>query len=211
MMQKSSTVSKPSAMRHTSLRKRRYRHPKAWEASAFASREDRCALEWCSFRFHTITTDSTSAETLVATRAAMRLVYYRRLLQHNRIILLGPSPLFTDNDGVWYVARDAMATTRMLYVIRHVRMLQQAEYDGEITTFQVDGVLNPTDALTKWLQARTRVHHNLFLAGYPEAARRVWQASKAFATFKPKKITPVRLSKDAEVVLHEEATRTNLA
>ena len=187
-------------------------------------------LEWCSFRFHTITTDSTSAETLVATRAAMRLVYYRRLMQHNRIILLGPSPLFTDNDGVWYVARDAMATTRMLYVIRHVRMLQQAEYDGEITTFQVDGVLNPTDALTKWLQARTRVHHNLFLAGYPEAARRVWQASKAFATFKPKKITPVprpppvdpnmdamlnleatRLSNDAQVVLQEEAARTNLA
>ena len=95
---------------------------------------------------------------------------------------------------------------------------------------QVDGVLNPTDALTKWLQARTRVHHNLFLAGYPEAARRVWMASKAFATFKPKKITPVprpppvdpsldamlnleatRLSKDAEMVLRQEAARTNLA
>lgn len=74
------------------------------------------------------------------------------------------------------------------------------------------------------------LHHNLFLAGYPEAARRVWQASKAFATFKPKKITPVprpppvdpnmdamlnleaaRLSNDAQVVLQEEAARTNLA
>ena len=148
-------------------------------------------IDWRAWRFQTLTTDSTSAETLAASRLLMRIVYYRRLLQFYGIPLLGPSPCFTDNDGVWYVARDALAVTRMLYVIRHVRMIQQVEYDGEVRTFQVDGALNPADALTKWLEASTRTRHYLFLMGHPEAARKAWRASKAFQTWKPKKIEPV--------------------
>ena len=53
-----------------------------------------------------------------------------------------PSPLFTDNDGTWYVSRDAASTVNMTYIIRHVRTLQQAEHDGEMNARQIDGELN---------------------------------------------------------------------
>ena len=149
------------------------------------------ALEWRSYRFHTMVTDSTSGEALDASRLALRLVYYRRLLQFWNKPIVGPTPQFTDNDGVWYIARDAAATTRMIYIIRHIRLIQQIEHDGEIKTFQVDGRLNPADAFTKWLDSNTRTRHYLFLMGYPKQARDVWMHSKAYKTFVPKKLTPV--------------------
>ena len=69
-------------------------------------------------------------------------------------IVQGATPLFTDNDGTWYVARDAQSTTSMTYIIRHVRFIQQAEYDAAVKVFQIDGELNPTDAFTKYKTKR---------------------------------------------------------
>ena len=87
-------------------------------------------------------TESTSGETLVASRVGNRVVVYRRLLRFWGRPPLGPTPVFTDNDGTWYVARDGTGTTRMNYIINHMRMLQELESTHETRTFQIDRALN---------------------------------------------------------------------
>jgi hypothetical protein len=57
--------------------------------------------------------------------------------------------VLTDNDGVWSIAKDATGTTSLIYIIRHVRFVQQAQEHGEIKVEQLDGRINPTDGLTK--------------------------------------------------------------
>ena len=99
--------------------------------------------------------------------------------------------MFTDNDGTWYNARDACNTTRMTYIINHIRMLQQYEEDGETRAFQIDGALNPTDCLASWRDAGTRARHYAFLMGNPHKARKLWLESSAFKQWRPKKICPV--------------------
>ena len=95
-------------------------------------------VDWKVFRLHTCTPDSTSVETLVASRLVARGVQPRGVAQFLGIVQ-GATPLFTDNDGTWYVARNAQSTTSMTYIIRHVRFIQQAEYDGVAKVFQIDG------------------------------------------------------------------------
>jgi hypothetical protein len=148
-------------------------------------------LEAKSYRFHTVITDSTSGETVVASRLGNRLVYYRRVLTFINRPPQGPSPVFTDNDGTWYVARDAMGTTRMTYVINHVRMLQQLESDGETRAFQIDTALNPADCLATWRDPATRIRHYTFMMGDPAKARRMWRESAAIKSWKKKKLVPV--------------------
>ena len=149
------------------------------------------ALEWPAYRFHSITVDSTSVETMAASRCASRLVAYRRVVQFLGVPQDIPSPLFTDNDGVWYVARDAATATKMVYIIRHVRHLQGLESQGEIRVFQIDGRLNPADALTKWLETGLRMRHYAFLMGDPVRARALWEASPEFKHWVPKRLVPV--------------------
>ena len=132
------------------------------------------ALEAKSFRFHTVITESTSGETVVASRLGNRLLYFRRILNFLGRAPQGPSNLFTDNDGTWYVSRDGTGTTRMTYVINHVKMLQQLEKDNEIRTFQIDTALNPTDCLATWRDKETRYRHYEFLMGDPVKARAIW-------------------------------------
>ena len=68
-----------------------------------------------------------------------------------------PPPLFTDNDGTWYVSRDAASTVNMTYIIRHVRTLQQAEHDGEICTCTWTWiVLDPPAGGWRWVVVRMR-------------------------------------------------------
>jgi hypothetical protein len=149
------------------------------------------AVEAKSFRFHTVITDTSSGETVVGSRLGNRLVYYRRILTFLGRAPQGPSPSFTDNDGTWYVARDALSTTRMTYVINHVHMIQQLEQDGETRAFQIDTALNPADVLVTWRDAATRLCHYTFIMGDPAKARRLWLESAAFKSWKPKKILPV--------------------
>ena len=148
-------------------------------------------LEAKSYRVHTVITESTSGETVVASRLGNRLVFYRRILTFLDRSPQGPSPLFTDNDGTWYVARDATNATRMTYVINHVRMLQQLEEDGETRAFQVDGALNPADCLATWREPALRARHYAFLMGNPAKARQLWVASTEYKNYKPKKIYAV--------------------
>ena len=86
---------------------------------------------------------------LVASRLLGRGLTPRGVVHFCGVSQDKPSPLFTDNDGTWYVSRDAASTVNMTYIIRHVRTLQQAEYDGLMNARQLDGELNPTDVLTK--------------------------------------------------------------
>ena len=79
----------------------------------------------------------------------------------------------------------------MVYIIRHVRFIQQAEFDREIKVYQVDGWLNPTDPFTKYMPGTDKRRHYLFLMGFPAAARRMWLDSAKFKTWKPKKLVPV--------------------
>ena len=148
-------------------------------------------LEAKSFRFHTVITESTSGETVVASRLGNRLVYYRRILTFIKRPPQGPSPLFTDNDGTWYVARDATGTTRMNYVINHVRMLQKLEQDEETRAFQIDTALNPADCLATWRDSATRIRHYTFMMGDPAKAHRMWLESAAFKSWKKKELVPV--------------------
>ena len=149
------------------------------------------ALEAKSFRFHTVITDSTSGETVVASRLGNRLLFYRRVKSFLGRPPQAPTPLFTDNDGTWYVARDATGTTRMTYVINHVKMIQQLETDSETRAFQCDTALNPADCLATWRDPATRLRHYTFIMGDPAKARRLWVESAAFKSWKQKKISPV--------------------
>ena len=78
----------------------------------------------------------------------------------------------------------------MIYVIRHVRFVQQAQEHGEVLVSQVDGRINPTDGLTKWLAKDTKKRDFAFLMGFPELAYKVWILSNVFRQFKPRKIVP---------------------
>ena len=148
-------------------------------------------IEWRAYRFHTIIPSSTHGEMLGASRLAPRLVYHRRIAQFLGIPQDRPTPLFTDNDGVWSLAKDTAPTTSMVYIIRHVRLLQQMVERGEIAVFQVDGRLNPSDAFTKYLDKISRKMHYLFMMGKHREAREFWRSSSHFKNFKPKKIVPV--------------------
>jgi hypothetical protein len=101
-----------------------------------------------------------------------------------------PLPSLTDNDGCWYVARDAKGTKKMIHVIKHIRFLQDVCTVDEsvIKIFQLDGELNPTDALATWRDSTTRKRHYAFLMRKPELARKLWRESQRFKTYKPKKI-----------------------
>ena len=48
-----------------------------------------------------------------------------------------------------------------------------------VGTFQVDGRLNPVDALSKWLEVAERIRHYLFLMGQPAKALQVWRVAEA--------------------------------
>ena len=66
------------------------------------------------------------------------------------------------------ISRNPSASTvNMTYIIRHVRTLQQAEYDGLMNARQLDGELNPTDPLTKHKPKQQTARHFAFLMGYP--------------------------------------------
>ena len=149
------------------------------------------AIDWKSFRLHTCTPDSTSVETLVASRLVARGMAPRGVVQFFGIAQVKSTPLFTDNDGTWYVARDAASATSMTYIMRHVRFLQQAEYDKVTKVYQVDGELNPVDPLTKYRPREDWKRHMAFLRGYPELALQLWRSSNRYKTHKFKKIVPV--------------------
>ena len=102
-----------------------------------------------------------------------------------------PTSLFTDNDGVWYVARDATSTSSMTYIMRHVRFLQQAEYDEVTKAFQIEGELNPTDVLTKYKPRPDHERHHAFMMGFPERALQLWRQSTKYKAYKHKKIVAV--------------------
>ena len=87
-------------------------------------------------------------------------------------------------------ARDAQNATKMIYVVRHVRMLQDLVEKQMISVFQVDGRLNPADALSKWLEACHRAHHMMFLMGDPRGAIKACQDTTMYRSFKPKRLVP---------------------
>jgi hypothetical protein len=128
---------------------------------------------------------------MVASKLTARGVLYRGTLQFLGVAQDRPTHLFTDNDGTWYVARDAASTTSMTYIIRHVRFIQQAEFDAAIKCFQIDGELNPPDVLTKYKSSGDFKRHMAFMMGFPEVALKIWQTSPKFLKHKAKRIMPV--------------------
>ena len=77
--------------------------------------------------------------------------------------------------------------------MHNVRFVQQGQEEGEFYVAQLDGRLNPTDGLTKWLPRDTRRRDNLFLMGLPVTpveAYKMWISSKLFRSFVPRKIVP---------------------
>jgi hypothetical protein len=132
---------------------------------------------------------------MAASRLSARLIFFRGVAQHIGVEQVKPSPLFTDNDGTWHVATGGASVTSMVYIIRHVRFLQQSSQEEEITCYQIDGTINPADPLTKWLMAAIRQRHYLFLMGFPKEALEMWLASTDFKKWKPKIINKV--AKDA--------------
>ena len=165
--------------------------PNSKHMAAFAVMFGGAAVAWKCYRVHTCVTDSTSLETLVASRLVARGASLRGLAQFIWVPQVKPTALFTDNDGTWYVSRDAMSTSAMTYIMRHVRFLQQAVYDDVVKVFQVDGELNPTDALTKYLPKPAWQRHLAFLMGYPEVALQLWRQDKKYESHRYKKIVPV--------------------
>ena len=62
--------------------------------------------------------------------------------------------------------------------------------DAPLIAKQCETAFNITDPLSKYTDAATRVRHFLFMMGYPEKALKIWRESKAFKTYKPKKLAP---------------------
>ena len=149
------------------------------------------AIEWKAFRFHAVVVDTTSAESQAASRLTARLIYFGALARFWGVAQDKPPYLFTDNDGLWYQAKDAADVTKMAFVIRHVRFIQQGQELGLTAVHQVDTALLPVDAFTKHLDKGTRIRHYLLMRGHHAAARAVWRASAAFKMWKPKRIVPV--------------------
>ena len=83
-----------------------------------------------------------------------------------------------------------MSNTKMMYIIRHVRFLQQCREREEATMEQIDTRLHPADALNKWLDSSVRMRHYYFLMGYPDKARELWLNSSEYKNYKPKRIVP---------------------
>ena len=79
---------------------------------AFAVMFGGAAVAWRAWRHHTITTDISSGETLAASRLAGRLFYFRGVAQFLGVPQVDGSRLFTDNDGTWYVSKDATSDAR---------------------------------------------------------------------------------------------------
>ena len=148
------------------------------------------AIDWKAWRHHTVVVDSTSGEMLSTSRAATKMYYYRRVSGFCGLVQDRPSPLLCDNDGVWSIAKDGAGTTSLIYIIRHVRYVQQGQEEGEFYVGQIDGRINPTDGLTKWLPRDTRRRDNMFLMGFPVEAYQFWITTKLFKTFVPRKIVP---------------------
>ena len=169
------------------------------------------AIEWASWRFHCITTDITSAEVMAKSRGAGKLIFYQSLAQFIGVPMPRPLPSLTDNDGCWYVARDAKGTTKMIHVIKHIRFLQDVCTVDEpvIKIFQIDGELNPTDCLATWRDSTTRKRHYAFLMGKPELARKLWRESQRFKSYKPKKIVPAVKVPDAPDFSEHASTKKN--
>ena len=165
--------------------------PNSKSMGGFAVMFGGAAIDWKSYRIHTCTPDSTSVETLVSSRLVSRGCAPRGVAQFLWTPQDKPTPLFTDNDGTWYVSREAASATTMVYIIRHVRFLQQATYDKVTKVFQLDGTLNPTDVFTKHLPREDYRRHMAFLMGRPDLALVWWRQSSKYKTHKYKKIVPV--------------------
>ena len=158
------------------------------------------AIDWKSYRLHTCTPDSTSVKTLVASRLISRGVVPRGVAQFLGVSQERPTPLFTDNDGTWYISREAASTSSMTYIMRHVRFIQQASYDQMVKVYQIDGELNPPDALTKYKSKHDFQRHMAFIMGYPELALQLWRQCSKYKDYKYKKIVPVA---ELKTVKHE--------
>jgi hypothetical protein len=122
------------------------------------------------------------------------------------------TPVLTDNDGVWTIAKDATGTTSLIYIIRHVRFVQQAQEHGEIKVEQVDGRINPTDGLTKWVPTATSKRDNMFLMGFAQEAYKLWILSKVFQQFVPRKIVapPSQEIRVSESVLNSSSANVRV-
>ena len=127
---------------------------------------------------------------LATSRATTKIYYYRRISTFCGVPQDRPTPILCDNDGVWSIAKDGANTTSLIYIIRHVRFVQQGQEEGEFYVAQMDGRINPTDGLTKWLPRDTRRRDYMFLMGYPVEAYKFWIQSKVFKSFVPRKINP---------------------
>ncbi len=67
----------------------------------------------------------------------------------------------------------------MVYTLRHVRVMQQSTEEGHTALIKIDGLLNPTDPMNKWLPPGVRKAHFAFLMGRPAEALRLRTAARS--------------------------------
>ena len=59
------------------------------------------------------------------------------------------------------VARDASSVSRLAYITRRVRLLQELGAFGVVKLFNIPGKRNPADMLTKWLKVKATIKEYL--------------------------------------------------
>ena len=118
-----------------------------------------------SKRQHSIALSSTEAEIMSASLCAAEIVYHRGLLRELGADVSKPTVLRIDNRGALELAKDARSCQRSRHIERRYLKIREWVASGEITVEYVPTADNPSDLLTKALDAPTFRRHSDTLFG----------------------------------------------
>lgn len=104
-----------------------------------------CAITWTSKKQQAVALSLTEAEY----RGACEAVWLRRMLGDMQISQAGPTPLFSDNQGVLKLAKNPVFHERTKHIELHCHYIRQLVEDGSIQLLYVPTSEQSTDIFTK--------------------------------------------------------------
>ena len=121
------------------------------------------AVCWRSSK-QSVTADSTTeAEYIAASEAAKEAIWIRQFMEGLRVVpsVEEPIPLFCDNSGAIFQAKEPKSSNKSRHVLRKAHMIRDYVEQKEIAICKVDTEANVADPLTKALaQSRHEGHVN---------------------------------------------------
>ena len=114
-------------------------------------------FEAVSRRQHSTAVDTAAAEMFAASTACAVLVALTGVLTFLSFGVLGTHRVrvWCDNEAAVMAANDATSIKRLAYIARRVRFLQELVTRGIVKLLDIDGKVNPADALTKHIDPKS--------------------------------------------------------